>query len=278
MTARLYIVAGPIGNFDDITLRALAVLKTVDRIAAEDTRRTGRLLTHHGLAADGRMLSCHEHNEKQRLSQLLRHLQKGKSVALVTDAGTPSISDPGFPLIKAALAANIEVVPIPGVSAAITALSVSGLPTDSFVFSGFLPKKTGRRKERLQVLAAEAATLIFYESPRRIEALLTEIFEIMGNRQVVVAREMTKPYEEFLRGTVSEIRSALQNKTAVKGEITLIVAGADQGKTPLDRDDIRRALATGQSSPSELARQLAACSGRPRREIYEEILRLQKEL
>ncbi len=277
MTARLYIVAGPIGNFEDITLRALKVLRTVEIIAAEDTRQTGRLLAHHNIPTTGRMLSCHEHNEQQRTRQLLNHLQQGKSVALVTDAGTPGISDPGFRLIKGALAKKLAVIPVPGVSAAITALSVSGLPTDTFVFAGFPPRKKTGRKERLRALAAEPATLIFYESPRRIIDFLTELRAVMGDRQGVLCREMTKAYEEFLRGSLSEIAAVLQNKETVKGEITLIVAGADPARAVLNRDDIRQALEIGQNSPSELARQLSARSGLPRRQIYQEILKLQKE-
>jgi 16S rRNA (cytidine1402-2'-O)-methyltransferase len=274
----LYIVACPIGNADDITVRALDALKTADLIAAEDTRQTRRLLAHHGISAGNRLISCHEHNERQRVEQLLTQIDQGKSVALVTDAGTPSISDPGFPVVKAAIARGVKVVPVPGVSAATTALSVSGLPTDAFVFAGFLPKKGNKRRDRLTTLAEEAATLIFYESPRRIAKLINELTIAMGDRQAVVCREMTKPYEEFLRGRLSEIAAGLRQKDAVKGEITVIVAGASSEGPELSLSDLQKAIQESKLSPSALARQLSEKYGRPKRQIYEDILTLTKKV
>ena len=276
MTALLHIVSCPIGNPDDITVRALAVLAQADIIAAEDTRQTKLLLSHHGLKSAGRLVSCHEHNEESRLQELIKSLRQGQSVALVTDAGTPTISDPGFPLVRAALEQQIKVVPVPGASAAITALTVSGLPTDSFVFAGFLPKKGNKRQERLTALSTERATLIFYESPHRLPRLLEELKQIMGERQAVVGREMTKPYEEFVRGTLSEISAILNDRATIKGEITVIVAGATVQRQQLSRDDIEQALKDSDCRPSELAKQLSLQSGRPKREIYEEILSLKK--
>lgn len=274
-------MACPIGNVGDITLRALEVLKTVDIIAAEDTRRTRRLLTELGIAADDRLISCHEHNERQRVENLLDRIGQGNAVALMTDAGTPSISDPGFPVVKAAIERGITVVPIPGVSAAITALSASGLATDSFLFAGFLPKKGGKRRERLQALAREPATLIFYESPHRIADFVRELIKEMGDRDGVVAREMTKPYEEFIRGRLSEIAEILKQKDAIKGEITVIVAGTAAAGDPqapeLTEADIKAALEASSDSPSELARQLAAQYGLPRRRIYDAILKLKQK-
>lgn len=275
MKPGLYIVACPIGNVDDITLRALKVLKTVDIIAAEDTRRTRRLLADLGIAAEDRLISCHEHNEQQRVENLLDRIGQGKSIALVSDAGTPSISDPGFPVVKAAIDRKISVTPIPGVSAAITALSASGLPTDSFLFAGFLPKKENKRRERLQTLAKTPVTLIFYESPHRIVDFIKELIKEMGDRDGVVCREMTKPYEEFIRGRLSEIVEHLKQKDAIKGEITVIVAGAgNPGTSVLTEATIRAAMETATDSPSELARQLAAQYGLPRRRIYDQILKL----
>lgn len=268
-------MACPIGNVDDITIRALEVLKTVDIIAAEDTRRTRRLLADLGVAVEDRLISCHEHNERQRVENLLDRISQGKSVALVSDAGTPAISDPGFPVVKAAIDRKISVIPIPGVSAAITALSVSGLPTDSFLFVGFLPKKGNKRRERLQMLANEPVTLIFYESPHRIVDFINELIKAMGDRNGVVCREITKPYEEFMRGRLSEIVESLKQRDAIKGEITVIVAGAGKSETSvLTETDILAALQVSTDSPSELARQLAARYGLPRRQIYNQILKL----
>jgi len=217
----LYIVATPIGNLNDITLRALGVLGQVDLIASEDTRWTKKLLDHHQIK--NRLISYHEHNEVERTKALVEKLRGGLSVALVSNAGTPSVSDPGFRLIREAIANDIVIVPIPGASAIITALSASGLATDSFVFVGFLSKKGGKRRNQIQALEGEERTVILYESPFRILPLLKELIEIMGNRRGVLSREMTKTHEEFLRGNLSEILNDLNNRPAVKGEITLLI-------------------------------------------------------
>ncbi len=199
----LYVVGTPIGNRDDITLRALNILRQVDLIAAEDTRKTRRFLESHDIKSN--LISYHEHNEAERTPKLITKLKKGISIALVSNAGTPTVSDPGYQLITAALADNLNVIPIPGVSAATAALCVAGLPTNSYVFLGFPAKKKAKRRQQLNDLASEPRTLIFYESPRRILTLLGEIQEAMGDRYVVLAREMTKLHEEFLRGQLSEI-------------------------------------------------------------------------
>ncbi|MGD8888117.1 MAG: 16S rRNA (cytidine(1402)-2'-O)-methyltransferase, partial [Desulfobacterales bacterium] len=220
-TGRLYIVATPIGNKNDITLRALNILRSVDVIAAEDTRKTRRFLAQHDV--EGRLVSYHEHNEKEKSPKLIKQLIKGTSIALVCNAGTPTLSDPGYRLIESALANDLPIIPIPGVSAAIAALSVSGLPTDSFTFIGFMPKKKGKRLILLSDLAAESRTLIFYESPKRVVMLLEEMLAVLGNRSAVLAREMTKLHEEFLRGRLTEIAENLKKRPEIKGECTLLV-------------------------------------------------------
>ncbi len=210
----LYVVATPIGNRDDITIRALNILGHVDLVAAEDTRHTGRLLAHHNIKCH--MISFHEHNENDRTPDLINRLKAGLSVALVSNAGTPSVSDPGYRLVKEAVINRIRVSPIPGVSAAIAALSVSGLPTDSFVFIGFPAKKKAKRLDQLKDLEGEGRTMVFYESPRRILTFLKEIITVMGDRYGVLSREMTKLHEEFIRGFLSEILSSLNARSAIK--------------------------------------------------------------
>ncbi len=227
----LYVVATPIGNREDITLRALNILRDVDLIAAEDTRKTGSLLAHYQIK--NRLISFHEHNEKKRTPEIIAKLLDGISIALVSNAGTPSISDPGYRLIEAAIANKITVSPIPGVSAATAAMSVSALPTDSFVFIGFLPRKKAKRQQFLNELAVEPRPVIFYESPKRILTLLEEIISCMGDRPTVLAREMTKLHEEFIRGSVSEILKTLKSRTEIKGECTLLIAGFE-GKEELN--------------------------------------------
>ncbi len=218
----LYVVSTPIGNLEDITLRALRILKEADLIAAEDTRRTLLLLKHFNIHAP--LTSYFEGNEMKKREVILSRLNRGDRVALVSDAGTPGISDPGYRLIRLAIEYEIPVVPIPGPSAVITALSVSGLPTDAFLFKGFLPNKSKRRREFLKQLEELRETLIFYESPHRLLESLKDILEILGDREAVLTRELTKVYEEILRGNVSEIRRQIGEKK-LKGEITLIVSG-----------------------------------------------------
>jgi len=222
----LYIVATPIGHLADLSERAVEVLSKVDVIAAEDTRVTRKLLQHMG--ADTSMLSLHEHNEQQRIHSLLARLQAGESVALVSDAGTPLISDPGYPLVKAVRQAGIKLVPVPGPCALISALSVSGLPTDKFIFEGFLPGKAAGRRAKFEELLHEHRTLIFYESPHRILACLEDLASVMGDhREVVIARELTKTFETIHSGSVAEMREWVeQDQNQQRGEIVLLIAGA----------------------------------------------------
>jgi 16S rRNA (cytidine1402-2'-O)-methyltransferase len=221
-TGTLYIVSTPIGNLEDITLRALRILKEVDLIAAEDTRHTGLLLKHFGIQTP--LTSYFQGNELKKKEFILFQLRQGHRVALVSDAGTPGISDPGFRLIQTAIANQIPIVPIPGPSAVITALSVSGLPTDAFLFRGFLPHKSKKKRDLLNELKEVRETLVFYESPHRILETLEDILEILGDREMVLTRELTKIYEEILRGKVSEIQTQIRERQ-LKGEITLVISG-----------------------------------------------------
>jgi 16S rRNA (cytidine1402-2'-O)-methyltransferase len=273
----LYVVATPIGNMDDITLRTLKVLQAVDRIAAEDTRHTGRLLTHHGIKTP--LVSYHEHNERQRTAELLAGLVRGESIALVSDAGTPAISDPGYVLVHEAVQNGIAVSPIPGASALVAALSASGLPTDAFTFLGFPPRKSGRRQRVLESLKEEERTMIWYESPHRILRFLEDVRQIMGDRSAVIGREMTKRFEEFLRGSLSELIRELAARDDIKGEITLLVAGRDSARTEsaaLLQEAIARGLKKADKSHAALAREIASAFGISRREAYERILAQRK--
>lgn len=274
----LYVVGTPIGHLEDITLRALSVLGAVDLIAAEDTRKTGQMLARHGIATQ--RVSYHEHNETRRTPELLQRLQAGASIALVSNAGTPGISDPGYRLVSAAAGAGIRVVPIPGPSAAAAALSASGLPTDAFIFLGFLPRKAGKRLAQIKALASEGRTVILYESPQRVRPLIAELRAALGNRRAVLAREMTKLYEEFLRGRLSTIHEALAGRNEIKGECTLILAGPDDpgpGPQAELQEEICRALAAGTESLSELARDLARRHGLPKQAVYAEAIKIKTE-
>jgi 16S rRNA (cytidine1402-2'-O)-methyltransferase len=226
----LYLVATPIGNLEDITLRAVRVLKEVDLIACEDTRQTQKLLNHYGVTT--RTISYHEHNEITRSAELVKDMQEGTSVALVTDAGMPGISDPGFRLISLAIRHHVPVVPIPGASAFLAALVASGLPTDSFRFSGFLPAKRGERRAALEAIKTSPRTQVFYEAPHRIVEALSDVVEVLGkDRHVVIAREVTKLHEEFLRGRAGDLLEALKARDGVKGEITLLIGKAEENGT-----------------------------------------------
>ncbi len=219
----LYIVATPIGNLEDITYRAVRILQSVAYIAAEDTRRTRKLVTTYDLSSH--FVSYHDHNKAQQSVNIVKDLLAGKSVALVSDAGTPGISDPGYLLVNTAIREGIPIVPIPGVSALIAALSASGLPTDRFAFEGYLPRKAARRRRHIESFIEEERTLIVYESPHRIMVTLRDLLDVCGDRYVVVARELTKIHEEILRGRVSEVLQSWSERT-VKGEITLLIASA----------------------------------------------------
>jgi 16S rRNA (cytidine1402-2'-O)-methyltransferase len=224
MAGTLYVVATPIGNLEDVSERALRTLREVDVIAAEDTRRTGRLLQHFGISKP--MTSYHDAAERRKAPELVRELESGRSIALVSDAGTPLLSDPGYRLVRAALDAGVAVVPIPGASAVTALLSVSGLAVDRFVFEGFLPPKEGKRRKRLEALEGEPRTILLYESPHHIARTLAEIEEILGDREIAVGRELTKVFEEILRGRVSEVRTSVSSREP-RGEYTIAIAGAE---------------------------------------------------
>jgi 16S rRNA (cytidine1402-2'-O)-methyltransferase len=230
--ATLYLVATPIGNLEDITLRALRTLRECDVVAAEDTRRTGQLLKHFGIARP--LISCFQHNEARRTGDILQRLERGEKVALVSDAGSPGISDPGERVVQAVLDAGFRVEPVPGACALITALTASGQPTDEFHFVGFLPHKPGQRRKRLTALAALPGTQVLYESPYRVERLLGELQEIFPDRRVVLARELTKKFEQFLRGTPAELLARARARP-LKGEFVVLVRGAEPEPEPRDR-------------------------------------------
>lgn len=274
----LYVVATPIGNLEDITLRALKVLAQVDLVVAEDTRHTRRLLAAHNLTC--KLISYHEHNEQARTPELIEKLKAGDQLALVTDAGTPTVSDPGYRLVEAAARNGICVVPLPGASAALAALSAAGLPTDSFTFAGFPLRKKEKRREQLQALARLPHVVIFYQSPRRMTAFIKELLDQFGDRQAVLARELTKVHEEFIRAPLSQILAQLAQRETIKGECTILVAGAAPAKTT-DADieaAIKAALATQDRSLSETAKVLAKQLGVTRKVIYDRALVIKKNM
>ena len=264
---KLYLVSTPIGNLEDVTLRALRVLREVDIIAAEDTRHTRKLLDRYEIETP--LLSYHDHNEAIRLQTMLDHLSRG-SVALVSDAGTPLVSDPGFKLVRAAAAAGHEVSPIPGPSAPMAAIVASGLPTDSFVFLGWLPRKAGRRQVAIQELASEPRTMLAMEAPHRLRETLRDLEAVFGpERQIAICRELTKRYEEIIRGSLSEVREQFEREEP-RGEITLVIGGADwmsEWDEASVREAVSRRISEGMRR-SEAARQVAAETGWPRREVY----------
>jgi len=270
MAGVLYLVATPIGNLEDITLRALRVLGEVDLVACEDTRRTSQLLAHFGIRA--RLISYHEHNEAARSRELLERLAAGANIALASDAGTPLVSDPGFRLVELASKAGIRIVPVPGPSAPLAALAASGLATDAFYFAGFLPARRSQRRKALEKLRDIPATLIFFEAPHRITETLEDIEAVLGERRVALAREITKLHEEFLRGSVVEIRKSLAERPPIKGEITLIVARGGETvevpQTPL-RQEVEALVEAGMSR-MEAIKQVARCRGLSKREVYKE--------
>jgi 16S rRNA (cytidine1402-2'-O)-methyltransferase len=267
MPGILYIVATPIGNLEDITLRAVRVLKEVDVVAAEDTRHTQILLSHYDIHTP--LTSYHEHNEKTKSQELVTLLARGQNVALVSDAGTPAISDPGFRLVVQAIRAGVRIIPIPGASALTAVLGASGLPTDRFVFEGFLPARKRQRRERLQTLRDETRTLIFYEAPHRLKEALGDIRELLGNREAVLAREVSKIHEEFLRGPISELVRALGSGD-IRGEVTLIISGSS-GLPGVSEDRLKAEILELKGKGlrvKEIAEVLGEKFGYPKKEIY----------
>ena len=274
-SATLYIVGTPIGNLEDTTFRAIQTLQKVDLIAAEDTRHTSKLLQHFHIRTP--QLSYHQHNEQSRIPELIEKLNQGKTIALVTDAGMPGISDPGYELVKACVEENISIVPIPGVTASITALCASGLPTNKFIFIGFLPTKIKLREEQLEKLSNLLETIVLYESPYRLLQTLEDLGKILGeNRKIVLARELTKLHEEFWRGTVGEAVIHYQNNQP-KGEFTLVITGAEPELPVLSEDTIKQELqelfAQG-ISRSQASRQLSQKINLSRRKIYQIALKI----
>lgn len=273
-TGILYIVATPIGNLEDITLRAIRVLKEVDVIAAEDTRHTQKLLARYVIHTP--LTSYHDHNKEEKAPVLVARMLEGKSVALVSDAGTPGISDPGYFLINLALHENISVVPIPGATAAISALSISGLPTDSFVFEGFLPNRHTARVRKLEELTEEKRTLVFYEAPHRVIQAVEDMLHAFGDRKAVLTRELTKIHEEVIRGTLSEVLARLR-KGVVKGEFTITVHGAAENPKQVDIDpaDYLKDLMLHRGLSKKDAVAVAAKElGLPKKDLYRESLKL----
>ncbi len=271
----LYIVATPIGNLEDITLRAIRILKEVSVIAAEDTRHTRHLLDRYGIETP--LTSYHDHNKEEKAPVLVERMLNGSSVALVSDAGTPGISDPGYFLINLAVDQKIPVVPLPGATAAIAALSISGLPTDRFVFEGFLPAKHAARLKRLQHLVQEERTIIFYEAPHKIVKTLADMIEAFGDRRAVITRELTKLHEETVRGALSEILKHLQEGT-IKGEFTIIVHGFSAGTQKQDIDTaqyLRNLMLHRGLSRKEAVSIASEELGLPKKEVYKESLRIE---
>ena len=269
MAGTLYVVGTPIGNLEDITFRAVRVLREADLIACEDTRQTRKLLDHYGISKP--VISYHEHNEAERVPELVARLLAGAAVALVSDAGTPLVSDPGYRLVTAAIESGIAVTPIPGPAAVVAALAASGMATDAFLFAGFLPAKTSQRRRTLEALQGVEATLVFYETPHRIVDALTDIEGVLGTRRVVVARELTKIHEEFLRGPADEVREILCARESVKGEITLLI---ERGTTTPDDRPLNEAVDEAERSGlsrMDAIKAVARNRGLSKREVYDAV-------
>ena len=270
----LYVVATPLGNLEDITFRAVRVLREVDVIACEDTRRTVKLLNRYEIRTP--MVVFHDYNKARAGAGLLRRLREGLNVALVSDAGTPAISDPGFEMVRDAIASGIHVEVVPGPSALISALVVSGLPTDHFAFEGFLPNRPPRRRKALSALAGETRTMVFYESPQRVASFLADAAEAFGERRACVVRELTKVHEEILRGTLPELAAEMGRRESVLGEITVVVGGASRTVELSVEEIVRAALSDAGGTSRDLAKEIAERTGLSRKEVYEEILRQRK--
>jgi 16S rRNA (cytidine1402-2'-O)-methyltransferase len=274
----LYLVGTPIGNLEDITLRALRTLKDVDLIACEDTRQTVKLLNHYGI--EKAIVSYHEHNELTRAPELIVHLEKGENIAMVADAGTPGVSDPGYRLVTLAVRHHIRVVPIPGASAFLSALIASGLPTDSFRFGGFLPPKAGARRTALEAIRNSPRTQIFYEAPHRIVDTLRDVVDILGaERHVVIAREVTKLHEEFVRGSANKLLEEMEQRSDIKGEITLLIGKAVEAvRTKPSAQHIARRvqelMRNGEIEEKTALKQTAREFGLSKSEVYRELQRL----
>jgi 16S rRNA (cytidine1402-2'-O)-methyltransferase len=271
MSGILYIVATPIGNLGDMTVRGAQVLRDADIIACEDTRQTRKLLDHFGIAKP--LVSYHDHNERERAAALLEDLERGKSIALVSDAGTPLIADPGYRLVHEARERGIRVCPIPGPSALVAALSASGLPTDAFIFGGFLSQKTAQRRKQLEQWKSAPATLLFYETPHRILEALDDIAEVLGGRAVVIGRELTKIHEEYLTGTAKELREKLEARPAVKGEFVVMIERAgipEEFEVPID--EAVAALISQGVARMDALKQVARERGLSKREVYQLLL------
>jgi 16S rRNA (cytidine1402-2'-O)-methyltransferase len=266
----LYVVGTPIGNLEDITFRAVRILGEVDAIACEDTRQTQRLLDHYGIRKP--LVSYHEHNEQERAVELIDRLEAGACLAIVSDAGTPLVADPGYRLVSAAASRGIAVVPVPGPSAVLAALSAAGLATDAFRFCGFLPAKAGQRRKALDRFRNDPATLIFYEAPHRIVEALEDIEDVLGSRSIVLARELTKIHEEFLRGTAEELTANLRGRPSVKGEFTILIGKAtapDEPSLPV-REAVGKLESEGVPR-MEAMKRVARERGVSKRDIYQEI-------
>jgi 16S rRNA (cytidine1402-2'-O)-methyltransferase len=270
-TGTLYIVATPLGNLEDITLRAIRILKEVAVIACEDTRRTVKILNRYEIRTP--LFIFHEYNKVRAGASLLRRMRDGESVALVSDAGTPAISDPGFELVREAIGAEIPIEVVPGPSALVAALVVSGLPTDHFTFEGFLPVRREKRRKAMETLASETRTMIFYESPQRLAAFLRDAEEMFGDRRACVVRELTKVHEEILRGTIPELRAEISRRESVLGEITLVIGGGAMKVEWSVEEVVRAALEEDSMSSRDLARAIAGRTGLSRKEVYAEIMK-----
>src|SRR5579864_175997 len=273
-TGCLYLVATPIGNLEDITVRAIRVLKEADLIACEDTRQTQKLLQHYGIHKE--LISYHTHNELTRAPELVIELEQGAEVALVSDAGMPVVSDPGYCLVTQCLRHHIPVIPIPGPSAFVAALAASGLPTDEFLFVGFLPSRAGARRKKLEALKVEPRVIVLYEAPHRLAETLSDATEILGSRPAVVAREVTKIHEEFLRGSLAELRDAARKRTP-RGEITLVIGPATDAVEPVAstvslRERVEQLEAEAGMDRKAALKQAARERGLGKREAYKQLL------
>lgn len=273
----LYIVSTPIGNLEDITLRALNILRDVQIIAAEDTRHTQKLLQHYHITT--MQTSYHDHNKEEKGEILISRLKEGSNVALVSDAGTPGISDPGYYLINRAIGEGIQVTPVPGPTAAIAALSISGLPTDAFVFEGFLPPRRTARQKKLRELSGERRTLILYEAPHRLASTLRDIAEVLGNRRIVLTRELTKVFEEVIRGRVSEVIAAIEGRR-LKGEMTLLLEGTQEaataGEVPDLHEYLKMLIEESGLSLKDAVSKASKDLDIPRNRVYKEALSMRK--